>query len=531
MSKKKGFILVVGILLMFCFSGSSIMGKEITQSSVTYQEVFPDAKFADVVAKKVGYSKKITDVVTQVDLDKITGTLFASSKEITSLEGIGYLRNLRILYADNNQISEIPAEISDLTSLEILDLGKNNVSVVPTTALSQMTQLKSITLSNNAVSEIPSDIDAVASASKLDFQNNSITQLPESIGNLVRITSLNFSHNQLTELPESIGNYTAISSLDLQHNNLGSIPDSLGNLTSLSTLYLNNNKLTALPTTLENISPSYFYLNNNALVGRLPNITGYGYQNYGQTGVMEKKEYYKNTPFTGLDLLPEILTQAMENSQNSLATVGSWEVTSPVSTYGTNTYAGADGSEINASLFTSVGDYTVTFKVANRGLKLIGDSTYTMPVSIMSQIPVITAEDIEVEVGATVDLMNNVTADDVEDGNITDQITVDPATIDTSYAHEETVTYSVEDSDGTTGTKAIQVSIVETVTVDKEEEGKKGGTITKEGNGSTTTTSGKTGTLSKTPSGLPQTGFGSMIIIGAVIALLGTGLVVYRIRN
>ncbi len=73
--------------------------------------------------------------------------------------------------------------------------------------------------------------------------------------------------------------------------------------------------------------------------------------------------------------------------------------------------------------------------------------------------PTIEADDRTITVGDRFDAMSGVSASDVEDGDLSNQIQVIRNTVDTSKAGEYEVTYSVTDAQGATAEKMIKVTV------------------------------------------------------------------------
>ena len=75
--------------------------------------------------------------------------------------------------------------------------------------------------------------------------------------------------------------------------------------------------------------------------------------------------------------------------------------------------------------------------------------------------PVINATDKTLTVGDTFDPKADVTAEDVEDGDLTDKIEILKNTVDSSKPGVYEVTYKVTDSKGASYTKTIKVTVKE----------------------------------------------------------------------
>ena len=67
-----------------------------------------------------------------------------------------------------------------------------------------------LSLAGLGLSSIPEQIGDLTALEYLYLGNNQLTTIPEQIGNLTALTSLDFCFNQLTTIPERIGNLTAL---------------------------------------------------------------------------------------------------------------------------------------------------------------------------------------------------------------------------------------------------------------------------------------------------------------------------------
>ncbi len=79
----------------------------------------------------------------------------------------------RLAYLDlyNNQISEIPEALAQLTSLRYLNLNNNQISEIPE-ALAQLTFLGHLNLSNNQIRKIPGALAQLTFLGHLNLSNN-----------------------------------------------------------------------------------------------------------------------------------------------------------------------------------------------------------------------------------------------------------------------------------------------------------------------------------------------------------------------
>ena len=111
---------------------------------------------------------------------------------------------------------------------------------------------------------------------------------------------------------------------------------------------------------------------------------------------------------------------------------------------------------------TKPGKYEVTYKVTDRkGASYTKTITVTvnLKMEVLNAIPTIKAEDKTLTVGDTFDPKADVTAEDVEDGDLTDKIEVLKNEVDTTKAGKYEVTYKVTDRKGASRTKTITVTV------------------------------------------------------------------------
>ena len=111
---------------------------------------------------------------------------------------------------------------------------------------------------------------------------------------------------------------------------------------------------------------------------------------------------------------------------------------------------------------TKPGKYEVTYKVTDsKGASYTKSITVTVnpKMEVLNAIPTIKAEDKTLTVGDTFDPKADVTAEDVEDGDLTDKIEVLKNEVDTTKAGKYEVTYKVTDRKGASRTKTITVTV------------------------------------------------------------------------
>ncbi|MCC5653179.1 leucine-rich repeat domain-containing protein [Nostoc sp. XA013] len=106
---------------------------------------------------------------------------------------------------------------------------------------------KVLSLDNNQLSSLPPEISQLSSLTTLSLDNNQLSSLPPEISQLSSLTTLDLNDNQLSSLPPEISQLSSLTTLDLNDNQLSSLPPEFSQLSSLTTLYLNDNPLTSPP--------------------------------------------------------------------------------------------------------------------------------------------------------------------------------------------------------------------------------------------------------------------------------------------
>ena len=175
----------------------------------------------------------------------------------------------------------IPPQIGDLTGLEVLDLGDNQLTGSIPTQIGKLTALTKLFLRSNQLDgSIPTQIGELEKLRAFTLWGNRVTGvIPTQIGELTELRRLIIWGNQLTgSIPTQLGDLVNLTELALEHNRLtGYIPTQLGNLTNLQVLRLHGQYGTtrlsgSIPPQLGNLSSlTRIVLNGNDHTGCIPN--------------------------------------------------------------------------------------------------------------------------------------------------------------------------------------------------------------------------------------------------------------------
>ncbi|CAI0556180.1 unnamed protein product [Linum tenue] len=143
--------------------------------------------------------------------------------------GIRSLKNLTLLWLQDNQLSKPIPEVFSSLKLRYLNLSGNKFSgKIPNSISSLSSTLAYLELAHNSLSgQIPSFLGNFQKLDTLDLSHNNLTgPVPKTFSNLTKIFNLDLSHNSLSD-PFPAMNVRGIESLDLSYNNfhLGKIPN------------------------------------------------------------------------------------------------------------------------------------------------------------------------------------------------------------------------------------------------------------------------------------------------------------------
>ncbi len=205
-------------------------------------------------------------------------TLMLDGNQLTELPPeIGQLTELRTLWLDGNQLTRLPPEIARLSHLQVAMLSENQLAELPP-EIGRLTRLEELRLDGNQLTELPSEIGRLSGLRTLRLDGNQLTRLPPEIGQLTGLRTLRLDGNQLTELPPEIGQLTNLEELSLDGNQLTELPPEIGQLTKLERLALVGNQLTELPQQLADFLTEGLVLEllGNPLKDPLPDLVERG---------------------------------------------------------------------------------------------------------------------------------------------------------------------------------------------------------------------------------------------------------------
>eukprot|EP00002_Diphylleia_rotans_P031358 TRINITY_DN6510_c0_g2_i2.p1 TRINITY_DN6510_c0_g2~~TRINITY_DN6510_c0_g2_i2.p1 ORF type:complete len:833 (-),score=142.85 TRINITY_DN6510_c0_g2_i2:598-3096(-) len=198
--------------------------------------------------------------------------------------------HLRILNLDGNRLTNLPENVSMLTSLESISIHNNKLKELPSNLFVGMIHLTNLGIHNNCLTSLPESLSCCESLSRFDAKQNFLAEAPIGLSNLSQIQRIDLDVNMIDAFPISYLAIPSLERLSLNRNNITCLPfcnppvfrlchldicenkisvvaGSIFSLSSLRLLSLKDNLISSLPDSLsECVSLERLNLSNNHLV-------------------------------------------------------------------------------------------------------------------------------------------------------------------------------------------------------------------------------------------------------------------------
>ena len=196
----------------------------------------------------------VTLIAGVSDCADVTEAHLAGIEEILNLRGPQDILSVPVGERETRPdiISELRAgDFSGLTSLQEIDLSRNNLTSLPEGVFSGLSALQQLLLHYNRLTTLPEGVfSGLSSLRVLFLHSNSITDLPEGIfSGLSSLEGIHLAWNNLSALPAgTLSGLNSLQALSLAQNQFTSLPQGIfSGLTSLQQLFLEYNELRNLP--------------------------------------------------------------------------------------------------------------------------------------------------------------------------------------------------------------------------------------------------------------------------------------------
>ncbi|KAF8391301.1 hypothetical protein HHK36_023603 [Tetracentron sinense] len=230
----------------------------------------------------------------------------------STLPDISNLRDLDL--AGNNFSGDLPASFSRFRRLEELSLAGNLLDGILPSFLGNVSTLRQLILAYNpfAPSQIPVELGNLTSLEVLWLTGcNLVGQIPDSLGRLKLLTNLDLASNSLDgSIPKSITELASVVQIELYKNSLsGEFPAGMSNLTALRRLDASMNdlggtipdELCGLPLESLNLYENRFDGNLPESIAQSPNLYELRLFKNGLTGELPK-DLGRNSPLKWIDV-------------------------------------------------------------------------------------------------------------------------------------------------------------------------------------------------------------------------------------
>lgn len=193
--------------------------------------------------------KQLTEFPAEIRLQPDVTHLNLSGNRISAIpEWIGELKNLEVLYMNDNALTDI-SPLTAVSTLVVLELNKNKITRLPE-GIINWKKLRRLKVSDNMLQFIPETIGGLEELERLSLGNNLLLVLPDSIAMLDKLEMMLVSDNRLQHLPLSIGALKTLKYLGASFNQLESLPDVFKESQALQKLYVYKNRIKTLPPSL-----------------------------------------------------------------------------------------------------------------------------------------------------------------------------------------------------------------------------------------------------------------------------------------
>jgi Leucine-rich repeat (LRR) protein len=112
-------------------------------------------------------------------------------------------------------LTDIPKELKELRNLKVLYLNENEITQIDSELFEGLVSLRELHLFGNKITEIPASISKLSNLQVLELTANPIKQLPENLFKLTHLKTLALRSTEIHQLPDEIFQLVNLAHLEL----------------------------------------------------------------------------------------------------------------------------------------------------------------------------------------------------------------------------------------------------------------------------------------------------------------------------
>ena len=154
------------------------------------------------------------------NIERIIISNYEGKKMPSEISDMMFINAITLVNCDNLNWRHTFKQMGNLPVLEELNLGNNNIQVIPK-EIGMLSRLLKLDISFNLNLDLETSLVSLKGCSnlqKLALPVNQISEIPESIGELRQLRELNLTDNNLTDLPIGISNMDSLEALYVAKN-------------------------------------------------------------------------------------------------------------------------------------------------------------------------------------------------------------------------------------------------------------------------------------------------------------------------
>jgi len=153
---------------------------------------------------------------------------------------------IEFINLQNNKLTTLPENINQVTSLEDLNLSKNQINDGMTFHhLSKLPKLNSLWLTQNEIQQLPQELFELNQIRNLYLEKNNLNTVPLEISQMKKVWVVHIGHNNFKTMPEAFAKMPSLLLLHINNCHINSIPEVYATKESnIKGLILDNNLLT-----------------------------------------------------------------------------------------------------------------------------------------------------------------------------------------------------------------------------------------------------------------------------------------------